>query len=310
MGSIAMDKSGNIALGYSVSDSASVFPSIRFAGRLTSDPPGTLPQGEYTIIAGAASQTATNRWGDYSAMSMDPVDDCTFWYTNEYVPASGLWQTRIATLRFASCGAAGVPDIDLAPASFHATLPEGGSAIELLTVSNLGNASLDWHIHEAPPAVSPPPKTGPKVSDYPDSGVQTPEFPAETFAHNGGFSNSSVGDSSIEVLGACNAPSDIPWLSVAPDAGTIGPGDSSDVVEAAFDATGLIVGENAATLCVNSNDPDENPVEVPVGLHVTQTVPHPPSPVCRTNSLTRQPPLPEPPTRGPTLRMRKRRLIC
>jgi hypothetical protein len=87
MGSISIDKDSNIALGYSVS-SNSVFPSIRYAGRLATDTLDTLPQGEATIINGSFSQKGTNRWGDYSSMNVDPADDCTFWYTQEYV-ASG-----------------------------------------------------------------------------------------------------------------------------------------------------------------------------------------------------------------------------
>jgi hypothetical protein len=104
LGSIAMDGSGNIALGYSVSDASSIYPSIRYTGRLASDPLGTMPQGEHNIIAGSGSQP-WKRWGDYSAMSVDPVDDCTFWYTNEYIPESGYWQTRIATFKFPACQA-------------------------------------------------------------------------------------------------------------------------------------------------------------------------------------------------------------
>lgn len=110
MGSVAMDHVGNIALGYSVS-SNSVYPSIRYAGRLASDPVGTLPQAEEEIIAGSGSQTGSAaRWGDYSAMSVDPVDDCTFWYTQEYIETTGTasWQTRIAAFQFPSCtGAVG-----------------------------------------------------------------------------------------------------------------------------------------------------------------------------------------------------------
>ena len=103
MGSIAMDKDGNMALGYSVS-SSSVFPSIRYAGRLATDPNGQL-QSEVTLVAGGASQTAFDRWGDYSSMTVDPADDCTFWYTNEYIPAgtNGQWRTRIGSFKFPSC---------------------------------------------------------------------------------------------------------------------------------------------------------------------------------------------------------------
>lgn len=100
MGSIAMDGSGNIALGYSVS-STTLFPSIRYAGRLASDPLGVLPYAEGLIVAGVASN-ASNRWGDYSSMNVDPADDCTFWYTNEYSPAP-QWGTQIAAFRFPEC---------------------------------------------------------------------------------------------------------------------------------------------------------------------------------------------------------------
>ena len=104
MGSIAMDKFGNIALGYSAS-SGSVYPSIRYTGRLVTDALGTM-QTENIIQAGGGSQTGTlHRWGDYSAMSVDPVDDCTFWYTNEYLKANGSfnWSTRIASFKFPGC---------------------------------------------------------------------------------------------------------------------------------------------------------------------------------------------------------------
>src|SRR5437870_4444423 len=84
MGSVAMDRAGDIGVGYSVS-SSSTYPSIRCAGRLASDPLGTLAQGEAALIAGGGSQTgAAGRWGDYSMMAVDPSDDCTFWYTQEY----------------------------------------------------------------------------------------------------------------------------------------------------------------------------------------------------------------------------------
>jgi hypothetical protein len=104
MGSIGADKAGNIALGYSVG-SSTLFPSIRYTGREASDPLGTM-QAEAPIIDGAGSQlTNLNRWGDYSGMSIDPVDDCTFWYTTEYLQNSGTfnWSTRIALFSFPSC---------------------------------------------------------------------------------------------------------------------------------------------------------------------------------------------------------------
>jgi hypothetical protein len=103
MGGIAMDGAGNIALGYNVS-SSTIYPSLRYAGRLASDPLGTLPQGEYTLVTGAAAN-GSNRYGDYAAMSVDPVDDCTFWFTGEWNSTS-QWSTRIGAFKFDACGTA------------------------------------------------------------------------------------------------------------------------------------------------------------------------------------------------------------
>ncbi len=104
MGSIAMDKFGDIALGYSES-SGSLFPSIAYTGRVPSDPLGTM-EAENLVFQGSGSQTGTlHRWGDYSSMSVDPVDDCTFWYTTEYLATSGSfnWSTRIISFKFPGC---------------------------------------------------------------------------------------------------------------------------------------------------------------------------------------------------------------
>ena len=103
MGSIAADQDGNLALGYSVSGTGQ-FPSIRYAGQRYGEFPGTLPQTEASLIAGTGSQTSIGRWGDYSALSIDPTDDCTFWYTQEYYTANGSnWQTRIGSFKFPAC---------------------------------------------------------------------------------------------------------------------------------------------------------------------------------------------------------------
>ena len=110
MGSIAMDQSGDIAVGYSASSSSN-FPAVRYTGRVPSDPAGTM-ESENSIIEGTGSQTtgsAGSRWGDYSSMSVDPADDCTFWYTNEYLTTNGTfnWNTRIGSFKFTSCGRTG-----------------------------------------------------------------------------------------------------------------------------------------------------------------------------------------------------------
>lgn len=102
-GAIGMDGRGNIALGYSKTDTAvpNVFPSIGIAGRLETDPAGTMGP-ENTVIAGVQSQTGTGRWGDYAAMGIDPADDCTFWLTHEFMPGAS-WGTRVASYTFQEC---------------------------------------------------------------------------------------------------------------------------------------------------------------------------------------------------------------
>jgi len=109
MGGIAMNANGDIALGYSVA-SRNTFPSVRYTGRLSSDPLGQMTVAEQTIIAGTGSQTQTSRWGDYSSMSVDPADNLTFWYTQEYVQTTGSfsWNTRIASFQL-SGGGTGTP---------------------------------------------------------------------------------------------------------------------------------------------------------------------------------------------------------
>ncbi len=78
-----MDANGNMALGYSISD-ATIHPAIGVTGRFAADPVGEMG-AEAVMFAGTGSQTSTaNRWGDYSAMEIDPIDGCTFWYTQEY----------------------------------------------------------------------------------------------------------------------------------------------------------------------------------------------------------------------------------
>ncbi len=111
MGSLAVDGSGNVALGYTAS-SSTISPDIRYVGRLVTDTLNQLPQAERTLLPGVTRSVQTGtcgpstciRWGDYSAMTVDPVDDCTFWYSNMYFPVQGgNWVTRIGSFKFPSC---------------------------------------------------------------------------------------------------------------------------------------------------------------------------------------------------------------
>jgi hypothetical protein len=180
MGSAAEDSNGNLAAAYSVS-SETVFASLRYAGRLASDPPNGLFQGEATLHAGAGSQAnSASRWGDYSALSVDPADGCTFWFTSEYyqatdaaglipcaasgAPSSACWSTRIGRFRFPTCIT--TPSVDrnliLWPPN-HQLVPvpisytAGSSATCSLSVTSNepvagtgpGDLSPDWVVQDA-----------------------------------------------------------------------------------------------------------------------------------------------------------------
>ena len=148
MPSLALDKDGNMAIGYSAS-SSTLFPAIRYAGRLASDPLNTLGQTETSLIEGRASQccnfsdgSINNRWGDYSAMTIDP-DGCTFWYTTQYYQspqpstlASDNWQTRIGSFKYPSCTPGSTLTTSLAAASASGTY--GGITTLSATLSSGG----------------------------------------------------------------------------------------------------------------------------------------------------------------------------
>ena len=137
MGSIAQDQAGNMGLGFSTS-SSTLHPAIAYTGRLAGDAAGVMTQGEATIVAGAGSQTGNlTRWGDYSAMTVDPIDDCTFWFTNEYIPANGSfnWKTRIASFKFPGCGGTVANDFSIAASPATLSLAQGASGSSTISTA-------------------------------------------------------------------------------------------------------------------------------------------------------------------------------
>lgn len=147
MGSIAMDKSGDILLGYSLS-STTVHPSIFVAGRVPGDPLGTL-ESEVLAVAGGGSQVQAgnnvNRWGDYSTMSLDPVDDCTFWYTQEYLQFDGAfnWFTHISSFKFPTCGVV-VAAPTVTSVSPNAGSTAGGNTVTINGTTFVSGASVKF----------------------------------------------------------------------------------------------------------------------------------------------------------------------
>ena len=156
MGSAAMDGAGNIAVAYSKSSSG-IYPSVAFAGRTPDMAPGTL--GTETVLkAGAGAQTTYSRWGDYSALRVDPDDDTTFWYTNEYYSKNSLffnfnWSTVIASFKIGGGGV--TPDFTLATAPTSLTVKRGSSGSSTVTVAAMnGSSSVTLSASALPKGVS------------------------------------------------------------------------------------------------------------------------------------------------------------
>ncbi len=220
MGSAAMDSAGNMALGFSASNGTTTFPSSWYAGRLAGDPLGTLPRGEGSIIDGTGSQTGSQRWGDYTSLNVDPIDDCTFWYVNEYLPTTSSvgWQLRIGAFKFDECG---TPDYYLgatpasqeicAPANAVYTINVGSVAsytdpVTLSASSLPGSATAGF----APNPVTPP---GSSTLTIGNTGTISPGL--HTFSVDGA-STSGVHSKSLDLTVYAAAPA-APTLTAPAD---------------------------------------------------------------------------------------------
>jgi hypothetical protein len=145
MGSIAMDKAGDMLMSYSVS-SSSIDPGIAYTGRVPGDTLGTM-ESENILLTGTHFQSGHSRWGDYSAMRIDPADDCTFWFTNQYMKASGdfSWGTHVGSFAFTGCGGGGGPVVSLSATTLtFAKTPIGQtSPSKSVTLTNTGSGTLN-----------------------------------------------------------------------------------------------------------------------------------------------------------------------
>ena len=128
MPSISVDQSGNTVIGYSTS-STTIFPSIRYAGRLQADPPSNLAQGEAVMFAGV-SQFNGNRWGDYTRTEIDPSDGMSFWHVNQYAQ-SGDWHTRVGKFNFVGGGGSPTPT----PTASPSCTPSSGAWTDQAAIS-------------------------------------------------------------------------------------------------------------------------------------------------------------------------------
>jgi len=194
MGSAAMDGQGNIAIGFSAS-SSTLHPQIRYAARLATDPINTLGQGEAHLFDGTGSQSGTsNRWGDYSAMVIDPVDDATFWYTTEYYTTNSSfnWRTRIGSFKLATATPTPTPTPTPAPTATPTPTP--------------APTPTPTPVPTATPTPTPTPAPTPTPTPTP---TPAPDFslsvtpPSVTLHRGGGTANYTV---TITPSGGFNSP--------------------------------------------------------------------------------------------------------
>ncbi len=176
MPSLALNRIGDMMIGYSAS-SSTLKPAIRYAGRLAADPVNTLPQTETSLIEGAGAQNTSNRWGDYSTMTLDP-DGCTFWFTSEYYAAvGGDWQTRIGSFKFPGCTNATSGTVQGTVTATVGGAPINGATVALGSRTMTTNASGFYSF------------TGIPAGTYPSITASAPGFNASTVASlvvNGG----------------------------------------------------------------------------------------------------------------------------
>lgn len=191
MGSVAMDQQGNMAMGYSVS-SSTLKPSIRYTGRLVTDPLSTM-QAETSLKVGAGAETGgLTRWGDYSDMELDPVDDCTFWYTTEYLKVDGTfnWSTWISSFKFPGCGTPPTPDFSVSASPSSLSFVTGGTGSFTVAVAPTGgfNGTVTLTPSSTPAGLTVTPASATSAA---------PGYPSATFTVSG----STAGTYTVTVTG-------------------------------------------------------------------------------------------------------------
>ncbi|MEO8570084.1 MAG: fibronectin type III domain-containing protein [Chloroflexota bacterium] len=226
MASGAMDQAGDIALGYSAAN-ASVYPSIRYTGRTPSDPLNTM-ETETVAKAGSGSQLQNlSRWGDYSAMTVDPVDDCTFWYTTEYLKSSGTWNwsTWITSFRFPNCGSTVAPDFTISASPAAQTVTAGANGQYTVTVVPTGGAEPVALSATGVPAgglgsFSQNPTSSSSVLTITTSGSTTPgSYPITISGTSSGVTHTTSVDLVVTAPSTATAPSEPQSVTANPAKG-------------------------------------------------------------------------------------------
>jgi hypothetical protein len=286
-----MDHVGNMALGYSVSGSQ-MHPSIRYTGRLVTDPSGTM-QSENSIFEGGGSQLRNlDRWGDYSSMSVDPVDDCTFWYTNEYLKSDGTfnWSTRIASFKFPTCGSTTtVHDVAVTSVTAPSLVVVNTAQTVSVTVKNLGTQGESFTVSLSDSLGST--ITGPQsVTNLAASASQTLSFgwtPSATGTHTLTATASTVTGETNIANNSMQTTSTVNAVSGAPTITGIAPASMKAGTSGSVTITGTNFVAGATVTFQNGNGPTPTASGVAVNgsgtsLTATVTVPSGGAPRNRT----------------------------
>jgi hypothetical protein len=234
MGSAAMDGAGNIGLGFSTS-SSTARPGVHYTAHLVSDPSGVMGQGEGVVINGAGSQTGgLNRWGDYSSLNVDPTDDCTFWFTSEYLASSGSfnWHTRVGTFKLAGCGSVSTPDFSLAATPSSQTVNSGQGTTYDVTITPSGgfSAGVNLSVSGLPAGATGTFSPNPATSSSTLSVSTTASTPAGTYALTiAGTGGGQTHQTSATLVVQAAAAPDF-TLSASPASQTINRGGSTTYV--------------------------------------------------------------------------------
>jgi hypothetical protein len=263
LGSAAMDRQGNLAIGYSTSGPAN-YPSLAYAGRLATDPPSTLTQGEAQLFAGAGSQNVAffvppeGRWGDYCSLTVDPTDDCTFWYVNEYFAAGAEtdpgapWRTRIGSFKFNQCTPSALAAATVVSRKTHGSagtfdipMPTSGTpGVECRSGGGNGNYTLVFKF----------------------ANTLTSVAEAKVTSGTGTVSSSSIGTDPheyvVNLTGVANAQTITVTLTNVYDSA----GNSASAVSAPMS---VLIGDTNANRAVNSSDVSQ--VKSQGGTPVTST---------------------------------------
>jgi hypothetical protein len=160
IGSAAQDRQGDIAVGYNLGGLGKK-PSIYYSGRAATDPPDTF-RSEAALVDATGVQTAFGfRWGDYTNMTVDPVDDCTFWYNGQYFTQESQdqspfgWKTRIGNFKFPECTAAARGQIQGVVTNSVTGQPVSGALVSLNTAFSRSTDPQGTYAAMLPPDTYP-----------------------------------------------------------------------------------------------------------------------------------------------------------